>query len=64
VRVVRPWPRLPREAVAVPSLAALKPRLDGALNNLGWWKVSLPMARGLELDDLEGASNPNRSTIL
>ena len=30
VRVVRPWPRLPREAVAVPSLAAFKARLDEA----------------------------------
>ena len=50
VRVVRPWPRLPREAVAAPSLAVFKARLDGALSNLVWWKVSLPMAGGLELD--------------
>jgi len=50
--VVRPWPRLPREAVAAPSLAVLKVRLDGSWSNLGWWKVSLPMAGGLELDDL------------
>ncbi|KFU91933.1 hypothetical protein M959_08498, partial [Chaetura pelagica] len=34
VRVVRPWPRLPREAVAAPSLAVLKGRLDGAWSNL------------------------------
>ena len=34
VRVVRPWPRLPREAVAAPSLAVFKTRLDGALSNL------------------------------
>ena len=34
VRVVRPWPRLPREAVAVPSLEVFKARLDGALSNL------------------------------
>ena len=27
-------------------------RLDGALSNLVWWKVSLPTAGGLELDDL------------
>jgi len=32
--VVRPWNRLPREAVAAPSLAVLKARLDGALSNL------------------------------
>ena len=30
MRVVRPWPRLPREAVAAPSLAVFKARLDGA----------------------------------
>jgi len=52
MRVVRPWHRLPREAVAAPSLEVLKARLDGALNNLDWWKVSLPMAEGLEPDDL------------
>ena len=28
------------------------PRLDVALGSLVWWLVSLPMARGLELDDL------------
>ena len=36
MRVVRPWHRLPREAVAAPgSLAVFKARLDGALGNLG-----------------------------
>jgi len=30
LRVVRTWPRLPREAGAAPSLAGFKPRLDGA----------------------------------
>jgi len=49
---VRPWPRLPREAVAALCLAVSKARLDGASRNLGWWKVSLPMAGGLEQDDL------------
>ncbi|KFQ03897.1 hypothetical protein N330_07673, partial [Leptosomus discolor] len=34
VRVVRHWKRLPREAVAAPSLAVFKARLDGALSNL------------------------------
>jgi len=34
LRVVRPWPRLPREAVAAPSLAVFKARLDGALSTL------------------------------
>jgi len=51
-RVVKHWPRLPREAVAAPSLAVFKARLDGALSNLVWWKMSLPMAGGLEPDDL------------
>ena len=34
VRVVRQRSRLPREAVAAPSLAVSKARLDGALSNL------------------------------
>jgi len=50
MRVVRP--RLPREAVAAPSLAVFKARLDGALSNLVWWKMSLLMVGGLEPDDL------------
>jgi len=52
LRVVRPWHRLPREAVDVPFLEVFKARLDGALSNLVWWKLSLPMAGGLELDGL------------
>jgi len=40
------WNKLPREAVAAPSLEVFKARLDGALSNLVWWKVSLPMAQG------------------
>jgi len=46
MRVVRPWPRVPREAVAAPSLAVLKARLDGAWSTLGWWKGSRLMAGG------------------
>jgi len=34
VRVVRPWHRLPREAVTASSLAVFKVSLDGALSNL------------------------------
>ena len=48
MRVVKHWNRLPREAVDVPSLEAFKVRLDGALSNLVWWKMSLLMAGGLE----------------
>ena len=46
MRVVKHWPRLPREAVAALSLAVFTARLDGALSNMGWWKMSLLMARG------------------
>ena len=35
-----------------PSLAVFRARLDGALSNLVWWKMSLLMAGGLEPDDL------------
>jgi len=52
LRMVRPWHRLPREAVAAPSLAVFKARLDMALSNLVWWKGSLPRAGGLEKGDL------------
>jgi len=52
MKVVRHWQRLPREAVAAPSLAVFKARLDGTLSNLVWWKVSLPLAGGLELAGL------------
>jgi len=34
MRVVKHWNRLPREAVAAPSLEMFKARLDGALSNL------------------------------
>ena len=51
MRVVRCWNRLPREVVDAPSLEVFKISLDGALSNLAWWEVSLPMAGGLELCD-------------
>jgi len=37
LRMVRPWHRLPREAVAAPSLAVFKARLNGAWSTLVWW---------------------------
>ena len=44
LRVVRPWHRLPTEAAAAPSLGEFEASSDGALSNLVWWKVSLPIA--------------------
>ena len=44
--------------MAAPSLAVFKARLDGALSNLGWWKMSLLMAGGLEPDHLQGPFQP------
>jgi len=64
VRVVRPWPTLPREAVAVPSLAGLKARLDGAGSSLGWWKGSLPMVGGWKKMVYEVLPNPNHSVSM
>jgi len=64
MRVVKPWPRLPREAVADPSLAVLKARLDGALSNLVWWKMSLLMAGGRNQMIFKVPSNPYHSVIL
>ena len=52
MRVVRHWHGLHRGAVAAPSLVVFKARLDGALSNLVWWKMSLLMAAGLEPGDL------------
>lgn len=40
-----------REVVVDPSLEVFKARLDGAGNKLICWKVSMPMAAGLEVDD-------------
>jgi len=64
MRVVRPWPRLPREAVAAPSLAMLKARLDGALSNLGWWKGSQPVAGRWDWMSCKVTSSPNHLMIL
>ena len=64
--MVRHWNRLPSEVVDAPYLEAFKARLDGPLSNLVYREVSLPIAEGLELDDLKGPflPNPNQSVIL
>jgi len=64
MRAVRRWHRLLREAVAAPSLAVFKARLDGALSNLVWWKVSLPMAGGWNQMIFKVPSSPYCSIIL
>jgi len=56
--VVKHWHRLPREAVAAPFLAVFKARLDGALSNLVWWKVSLLTSGRLKLGDLQPPFQP------
>jgi len=61
---VRLWHRLPREAVAAPSLAVFKARLDEALRNLIWWKRSLPMAGGRNWMIHKVPSNPNHSDFM
>jgi len=51
--------------VAALSPEVFKARLDRALSNLVYWKVSLPKAGGLEQDDLyKVPSKPNHSMIL
>ena len=58
MKMVRHWNRLPSEVVDAPSLEAFKARLDGAVNNLVRWEVSLPIAGVLELDDINGPFQP------
>jgi len=41
MRVVKHRNRLPREVVEAPSLETFQARLDGALSNLVWLKMSL-----------------------
>ena len=58
------WNGLPSEAVDAPSLEALKARLDGAVSNLVYWEVSLPIAGGWFETILKVPSNPNHSMVL
>jgi len=58
LRVVRPWQRLPREVVGAPSLETFQARLDGALSNLIWLKMSLLMAGGLDWMAFKGPFPP------
>jgi len=58
MRVVKHWNRLSREAVEAPSLETLKARLDGALSNLVWLKMSLLTGRGLGWMTSKGPFQP------
>ncbi|RMC17200.1 hypothetical protein DUI87_05777 [Hirundo rustica rustica] len=57
-KVVKHWNRLPREIVDVPFLEVFQTKLDESLKNLLLSKLSLPMAEGLELDELSGPFQP------
>lgn len=50
---VRHWNLLPRGVVETPSVEVFKTTLDGALSDPVYLKVFLPIAGGLELDDLQ-----------
>ncbi|KAK4825313.1 LOW QUALITY PROTEIN: hypothetical protein QYF61_026832 [Mycteria americana] len=63
LRVVRHWPRLPREVVDAPSLETFQVRLAGALSNLLWLEMSLLVAGGWTGWPLTVPSHPNRSLI-
>jgi len=64
MRVVKSWPRLPREVGDAPSLETFKVRLDGALSNLIQLKLSLLLAGGVGLGWFSKVpSNPNHSMI-
>jgi len=47
MRVVKHWNGLPREVVNAPSLETFQARLDRALSDLVWLKMSLLTAEGL-----------------
>jgi len=64
LRVVRPWPRLPREVVDAPSLESFQARLDRALSSLTQLKMSLLIAGGWSRWPLKLPSNTDHSVIL
>lgn len=51
MRLLKHWNRTSKEAVHTPSLELFKARLNGALSNLIYCEVFLPMAEELEIGD-------------
>lgn len=64
VRIAKHWSRLPRGVADVPSLEALKARLDGARSNLTQWQVPCPWQGAWNWVLFKAPSNPNHSVIL
>ena len=63
MRVVKPWPRLPREVGDAPSLETFQARLDGALSTLIQLKMSLLTAGSWARWPLSVPSNTKHSVI-
>jgi len=53
MRAVKHRSVFPREVADAPSLETFKVRLDGALSNLIYWKMSLLIAERVKLDGLK-----------
>ena len=64
LRVMRPWPRLPREVGDAPSLEPFQAGLDEALSTLIWVEMSLPMAGWLDWTALKGPFPPRLFSVM
>ena len=64
LKVVRPWPGLPREVGDAPSLGTSQARLDGARSSLIHLKMSLLAAGGWTGWPLKVLCHPNHAVIL
>lgn len=65
VSLVRHWTKLPpEEVVNAPSLEILNASWDGALGNVIYWKVSLPIAGDWNETVFKVSSKPDHSMML